>query len=143
MKRNIIIYIVIAILAIGGTAFSIMATNKEVSSIKTETSNVDTLNVKTFAYEFKGHKYIRFTSENDSWCVHDPDCKCQDEMLRTKLNNITTVITNDTRKRLNNVEVRLNQKIEAQNNKLSNIEKKVQPRTIVKTRTVTVYKKKK
>ena len=38
-------------------------------------SNVDTLRVKTFSYN--NHKYIKFTSGNESWCVHDPDC--QDE----------------------------------------------------------------
>lgn len=114
---------------------------KQVTNINT--SNVDTLNVKTFSYEFNNHKYIRFTSENESWCVHDPDCPCQNEMLRKKLNNITTVITNDTRKMLNNVETRVNKKINDQNVRLINIEKKVQPRTIVKTRTITVYKRKK
>lgn len=114
---------------------------QEVTNINT--SNVDTLNVKTFSYEFNNHKYIRFTSENESWCVHDPDCPCQNEMLRKKLNNITTVITNDTRKMLNNVETRVNKKINDQNARLSNIEKKVQPRTIVKTRTITIYKRKK
>ena len=114
---------------------------KQVTNINT--ANVDTLNVKTFSYEFNNHKYIRFTSENESWCVHDPDCPCQNEMLRKKLNNITTVITNDTRKMLNNVETRVNKKINDQNVRLINIEKKVQPRTIVKTRTITVYKRKK
>lgn len=114
---------------------------KQVTNINT--ANVDTLNVKTFSYEFNNHKYIRFTSENESWCVHDPDCPCQNEMLRKKLNNITTVITNDTRKMLNNVETRVNKKINEQNVRLINIEKKVQPRTIVKTRTITVYKRKK
>ena len=114
---------------------------KQVTNINT--SNVDTLNVKTFSYEFNNHKYIRFTSENESWCVHDPDCPCKNEMLRKKLNNITTVITNDTRKMLNNVETRVNKKINDQNVRLINIEKKVQPRTIVKTRTITVYKRKK
>lgn len=115
---------------------------QEVSNIE-NTSNVDTLNVKTFSYEFNNHKYIRFTSENESWCVHDPDCPCQDEMLRNKLNNITTVITNDTRKMLNNVETRVSKKLNDQNVRLSNIEKKVQPKTIIRTRTITVYKKRK
>lgn len=128
------------------TAIGICNSNKEdevkqVTNINTV--NVDTLNVKTFSYEFNNHKYIRFTSENESWCVHDPDCPCQNEMLRKKLNNITTVITNDTRKMLNNVETRVNKKINDQNVRLINIEKKVQPRTIVKTRTITIYKRKK
>ena len=114
---------------------------KQVTNINT--ANVDTLNVKTFSYEFNNHKYIRFTSENESWCVHDPDCPCQNEMLRKKLNNITTVITNDTRKMLNNVETRVNRKIHDQNVRLIHLEKKVQTRTIVKTRTITVYKRKK
>lgn len=117
--------------------------NKEQQVTNINTSNVDTLNVKTFSYEFNNHKYIRFTSENESWCVHDPDCPCQDEMLRKKLNNITTVITNDTRKMLNNVETRVNNKLNDQNVRLSNIEKKVQPKTIIRTKTITVYKKRK
>ena len=63
--------------------------------------------------------------------------------LRKKLNNITTVITNDTRKMLNNVETRVNNKLNDQNVRLSNIEKKVQPKTIIRTKTITVYKKRK
>ena len=134
---------VLGTLAIIGVCNSANNSNKKQQVTNINTSNVDTLNVKTFSYEFNNHKYIRFTSENESWCVHDPDCPCQDEMLRNKLNNITTVITNDTRKMLNNVETRVSKKLNDQNVRLSNIEKKVQPKTIIRTKTITVYKKRK
>lgn len=149
MKRKFTIYaivIALVVLSISGVVTYINETyNKTVTTnVEQNVSNVrDTLNVKTFSYEFNGHKYIRFTSGEESWCVHDPDCPCQDKMLRQKLNNITTVITNDTRRMLNNVETRINNKINNQNTRLSNIEKKVQPKTIIRTRTITIYKKKK
>ena len=66
---------VLGTLAIIGVCNSANNSNKKQQVTNINTSNVDTLNVKTFYYN--NHKYIKFTSGNESWCVHDPDC--QDE----------------------------------------------------------------
>lgn len=50
---------------------------------------------KVMEFEYKNHKFINLVKINiegnsESFVIHDPNCKC----LSKKLNNITTVITN-------------------------------------------------
>ena len=50
---------------------------------------------KVMEFDYQNHKFINIVKMNDdgnqeSFVVHDPNCKC----LAKKLNNITTVITN-------------------------------------------------
>jgi len=49
---------------------------------------------KVMEFEYQNHKFINIVKMNDdkeeSFVVHDPNCKC----MTKKLNNITTVITN-------------------------------------------------
>lgn len=54
---------------------------------------------KVMVFEYQGHKFINIIKvssddKQESFVIHDPDCRCYPK----KLNNITTVITNnDTR----------------------------------------------
>lgn len=67
---------------------------------KVEVCEGDTLRSqgKVLEFDYKNHKFINIIKSNsdgtkDSYVVHDPNCKCTSK----KLNNITTVITNNDR----------------------------------------------
>ena len=67
---------------------------------KVELCEGDTLTSqgKVLEFEYKNHKFINIIKmdndgNKDSYVVHDPNCKCTSK----KLNNITTVITNNDR----------------------------------------------
>lgn len=65
---------------------------------KVEVCEGDTLRSqgKVLEFDYKNHKFINIIKTNadgtkDSYVVHDPNCRC----VSKKLNNITTVITNN------------------------------------------------
>ena len=57
---------------------------------------------KVMEFEYKNHKFINLVKldvngKSESFVIHDPNCRC----LSKKLNNITTVITNNDNHNIN------------------------------------------
>lgn len=78
---------------------------------KVELCEGDTLTSqgKVLEFEYKNHKFINIikmdnNGNKDSYVVHDPNCKCTSK----KLNNITTVITNNDRENFKVIISKLN-----------------------------------
>lgn len=101
--KNWILGFVVAMVFMFGTYFIANTVIDNVSSNdkedKVELCEGDTLTSqgKVLEFEYKNHKFINIIKvdndgNKDSYVVHDPNCKCTSK----KLNNITTVITNNT-----------------------------------------------
>lgn len=99
MKVNTKSIIIACITFVLGFVGSMLVVNKCTS--ETNKENVvlvgDTLTSegKVMEFDYQNHKFINIVKMNDdgnqeSFVVHDPNCRC----LTKKLNNITTVITN-------------------------------------------------
>lgn len=77
----------------------------------------DTIKCSTFKFEFDGHDYIKFKTADGEHIIHDPACKC----ISKKLNNITTVITNNEKK----ANEELNEKLDKMAVQLKNLKEEV------------------
>lgn len=99
MKVNTKSIIIACVTFVLGFVGSMLVVNKCTS--ETSKENVvlvgDTLTSegKVMEFDYQNHKFINIVKMNDdgnqeSFVVHDPNCRC----LAKKLNNITTVITN-------------------------------------------------
>lgn len=63
----------------------------------------DTIKCSTFKFKFDNHGYIKFKSPEGNYIIHDPSCGC----MSKRLNNITTVITNNDNKHLKDITTQL------------------------------------
>lgn len=99
MKVNTKSIIIACITFVLGFVGSMLVVNKCTSEASKENVVLvgDTLTSegKVMEFDYQNHKFINIVKMNDdgnqeSFVVHDPNCKC----LAKKLNNITTVITN-------------------------------------------------
>lgn len=77
----------------------------------------DTIKCSTFKFEFDGHDYIKFKTADGEHIIHDPACKC----ISKKLNNITTVITNNEKK----ANEELNEKLDKMAVQLKNLKEEL------------------
>ena len=77
----------------------------------------DTIKCSTFKFEFDGHDYVKFKTADGEHIIHDPACKC----ISKKLNNITTVITNNEKK----TNEELNEKLDKMAVQLKNLKEEV------------------
>lgn len=77
----------------------------------------DTIKCSTFKFEFDGHDYVKFKTTDGEHIIHDPACKC----ISKKLNNITTVITNNEKK----TNEELNEKLDKMAVQLKNLKEEV------------------
>lgn len=92
---------------------------KQTTQIEVTPSTVvtDTIKCSTFKFEFDGHDYIKFKTADGEHIIHDPACKC----ISKKLNNITTVITNNEKK----ANEELNEKLDKMAIQLKNLKEEV------------------
>ena len=92
---------------------------KQTTQIEVTPSTVvtDTIKCSTFKFEFDGHDYIKFKTTDGEHIIHDPACKC----ISKKLNNITTVITNNEKK----ANEELNEKLDKMAIQLKNLKEEV------------------
>lgn len=99
--KNLVFGVILALVCGFGMYF---ITNTIMSCVtvepKVEVCEGDTLRSqgKVLEFDYKNHKFINIIKSNsdgtkDSYVVHDPNCRCTSK----KLNNITTVITNNDR----------------------------------------------
>lgn len=147
-KNNITIILFIIILFFIGVIFLTMSSNKKNVVVENDkVENIDTIKCATYKFEFDGHKYIKFkTSNGEEYYIHDPKCRCQ----VNKLNNITTVITNnqnsntaDLQKQINALDANNRANFRVIENTLVELRKEVKkPHVIYRTVTKTVYVKK-
>lgn len=92
---------------------------KQTTQIEVTPSTVvtDTIKCSTFKFEFDGHDYVKFKTTDGEHIIHDPACKC----ISKKLNNITTVITNNEKKTNED----LNEKLDKMAVQLKNLKEEV------------------
>lgn len=147
-KNNITIILISVILFFMGIIFLTTVTSNNNSTVVTndKVENIDTIKCATYKFEFDGHKYIKFkTSNGEEYYIHDPKCRCQSN----KLNNITTVITNnqnnntaDLQKQINALDANNRANFRVIENSLAEIRNEVKkPHIIYRTVTKTVYVK--
>lgn len=82
-----------AIIVSSFITYSICNSEKQITEQSLDSIGQDTI-IKTQVLKFKynNQEYTEFVREGSSYIVHDPEYNT----LRSKLNNITTVITNNT-----------------------------------------------
>lgn len=92
---------------------------KQTTQIEVTPSTVvtDTIKCSTFKFEFDGHDYVKFKTADGEHIIHDPACKC----ISKKLNNITTVITNNEKK----ANEELNEKLDKMSVQLKNLKEEL------------------
>ena len=80
-------------------------TNNKSTQAEPDTNAVvtDTIKCSTFKFKFDNHGYIKFKSPEGNYIIHDPSCGC----MSKRLNNITTVITNNDNKHLKDITAQL------------------------------------
>lgn len=81
-------------------------TGNQNTQVETDPNTVvtDTIKCSTFKFKFDNHGYIKFKSPEGNYIIHDPSCTC----MSKRLNNITTVITNNDNKHRKDIDVKLN-----------------------------------
>lgn len=89
----IVLAFCVAIIMSSFITYSICNSEKQITEQSLDSIGQDTI-IKTQVLKFKynNQEYTEFVREGSSYIVHDPEYNT----LRSKLNNITTVITNNT-----------------------------------------------
>lgn len=100
---GVVIALVVVFVVVCVVLFTTNTQNIEVEPDPNATVT-DTIKCSTFKFKFDNHGYIKFKSPEGNYIIHDPSCGC----MSKRLNNITTVITNNDNKHLKDITTQLN-----------------------------------
>lgn len=98
--------VTIALLVLVGVVCAVLfnTTNQSTQvEVDPNATVTDTIKCSTFKFKFDNHGYIKFKSPEGNYIIHDPSCGC----MSKRLNNITTVITNNDNKHIKDIDTKL------------------------------------
>lgn len=114
----------------------LFTTNRQNIEVDPTAPVTDTIKCSTFKFKFDNHGYIKFKSPEGNYIIHDPSCGC----MSKRLNNITTVITNNDNKHIKDIDAKLS----AMQGQLKNLKEELdkKPKVIYITKPAPTLKQK-